>query len=163
MKNRRGFSLVELIVVIAIIAILLTIVTLDFSSMNRKAQIERQTRELFSDLNKARLDSVFMKQRHKIVMQPNGYTFFRFSSADESRTTGGTVIQTRNVTYQMTKVNGTTSIADRIFEFDTRGFTNDLDTIRINPADTAAQVDCIVVHTARTNLGKIENNACVLK
>lgn len=161
--GERGFALTELITVMVILGILLAVATLDFSSMNRKARIERQTRELFSDLNQARVDSVFMKKRHKIVMQPNSYTFFRFSSADENRTTGGTVVQTRTVSYQMTKENGTSSIADRIFEFDIRGFTNDLDTIRINPAGTTAQVDCIVVHTGRTNLGKIENNACVLK
>jgi len=95
-------------------------------------------------------------------MQPKGYTFFRFSSLNESRITGGTPLFTKAVTYQMTKENGA-SIANRIFEFDIRGFTNDLDTIRVNPSGTSAQVDCIVVHNARTNLGKMENNACVLK
>jgi prepilin-type N-terminal cleavage/methylation domain-containing protein len=161
--NGKGFALTELIVVIAIIATLLTIATLNFSSMSKKAQIERQTRELFAELNQARMDSVFMKKRHKMIMQPNSYTFARFSSADEDRTAGGTTVRTKTVTYQMTKENGSTSIANKIFEFDIRGFTNDLDTIRINPSGTAAQVDCIVVHNGRTNLGKIESNACVLK
>lgn len=167
--NAKGFALTELIVVIGIIAVLLSIATMDFGSMNKKAQIERQTRELFADFNQARLDSVFMKKRHKIEMQPNGYTFSRFSSADEDLTTGGTVIQTKTVAYQMTKADGTTSIANKIFEFDIRGFTDDLDinddpyAIRINPSGTSAQMDCIMVDFARTNLGKIESNACVLK
>ena len=160
--NIRGFSLVELIVVVAIIATLLTIATLDFNAWTRRAQIERQTRELFADLNQARTDSFFMKKRHKVVMQPKGYTFSRFSSFDESRTTGGTALATKALTYEMTKESGA-SIANRIFEFDIRGFTNDLDTIRVNPSGTSAQVDCIVVHYGRTNLGKMENNACVLK
>ncbi len=158
----RGFSLVELIVVVGIFATLLTIATLDFNAWTKKAQVERQTRELFADLNQARTDSFFMKKRHKMVMQPKGYTFSRFSSLDESRTTGGTALATKALTYEMTKENGT-SIANRIFEFDIRGFTNDWDTIRVNPSGTSAQVDCIVVHSGRTNLGKIENNDCVLK
>ncbi len=160
--NIRGFSLVELIVVVAIIATLLTIATLDFNAWTRRAQVERQTRELFGDLNQARTDSFFMKKRHKVVMQPKGYTFSRFSSLDESRMTGGTPLFTKALTFEMTKENGA-SIANRIFEFDIRGFTNDLDTIRVNPSGTSAQVDCIVVHYGRTNLGKMENNACVLK
>lgn len=159
----KGFALTEVIVVIAILATLLTIATIDFNSWTKKSQVERQTRELFADLNQARMDSFFMKKRHKVVMQPQGYVFYRFSSADESRTTGGTQLLSKTVSYQMTKENGTTSIADRIFEFDIRGFTNDLDTIRVNATGISAQVDCIVVHYGRTNLGKIENNECVLK
>jgi len=53
----RGFSLMELMVVLAIFATLLSIATLDFNAMTKKAQIERQTRELFADLNQARTDS----------------------------------------------------------------------------------------------------------
>jgi len=71
----RGFSLMELMVVLAIFATLLSIATLDFNAMTKKAQIERQTRELFADLNQARTDSFFVKKRHKLVMQPKGYTF----------------------------------------------------------------------------------------
>lgn len=159
----RGFSVIELIMVIAIFATLLTIATLDFNAWSKKAQIERQTRELFADLNQARTDSFFMKKRHKIVMQPKAYTFSRFSSLDESSTAGGTILATKSVTYEMTKKDGTTFGVNEFFEFDIRGFTSDPNTIRINPSGTSAQVDCIVVHNGRTNLGKMENNDCVLK
>lgn len=159
--NNKGFSLVELIVIIAIMGTLMAIVTLDFNSMQRKAQIERQTRELFADLNQARIDSVHRKLRHSIVMQPDSYTFKRYSSENESRNTG-TILSTRNVSYQITKRTGA-SAADDITEFDIRGFTNDDDTFRINPVGTAAQVDCIVISVGRTNLGKMEGTTCVVK
>ncbi|CAH2030121.1 pilus assembly FimT family protein [Trichlorobacter ammonificans] len=159
----RGFALLELVVVLGIIGILLTLVTLNFTSWSRKSQIERQTRELFADLNQARTDSIFMKKRHKVVLQPQSYTFYRFSSADENRSTGGTALFTKPLAYPLTKASGA-SIANRIFEFDIRGFTNDLDTIKITaPSDIRAQVDCIVVHYGRTNLGRMENNACALQ
>lgn len=161
MLNNKGFSLTELITVIAIMGIVMTFAALDFNSWQKKSQIERQTRELFADLNQARIDSLHRKQRHSIVMQPNSYTFRRYSSENESRT-AGSAVQTRTVTYQITKRTGA-SAADDITEFDIRGFTNDDDTFRINPVGTAAQVDCVVIATGRTNLGKMENDLCVVK
>jgi type II secretion system protein H len=159
--NNNGFSLVELVVVLAILGILASIVTMDFNAYTRKAQIERQTRELFGDLNQARIDSMHRKQRHSIVLEPNSYVFKRYSSENEN-STEGTVLQTRNVSYEITKENGSSASSD-VTEFDIRGFTNDLDTFRINPVGTEAQVNCIIIATGRTNLGKMENGSCVFK
>jgi prepilin-type N-terminal cleavage/methylation domain-containing protein len=159
--KEKGFSLVELVVVIAIMGTLMTIATLNFNAWQKKTQIERQTREMFADINQARIDSFHRKLRHSIVMQPNSYTFRRYSSENESRS-AGTTVQTKNVSYQITKESGST-FTDDITEFDIRGFTNDNDIFRINPADSAAQVDCIVITTGRTNLGKMENESCVIK
>ena len=159
--NNRAFSLVEMMIAIVIMGILMTISTLNFNTWQKKSQIESQTRELFADFNQARIDSLHRKQRHSIVLQPNSYIFRRYSSENESRFAGSTV-QTRNVTYQITKGSGL-SAADDVTEFDIRGFTNDFDTFRINPVDSGAQVDCIVIATGRTNLGKMENGSCVVK
>ena len=159
--NSRGFALLELLVVLVIMGILMTIGTLDFNAWQKRSQIERQTRELFSDLNQARIDSVHRKLRHSIVMQPDSYTFRRYSSENESRF-AGTAVQTRNVSYQITKESGA-SAADIVTEFDIRGFTNDNNTFRINPVGTNAQVDCIVIAIGRTNLGKMEGGSCVVK
>ena len=159
--NKNGFSLVELVVVLAILGILMSIVTLDFNAYTRKAQIERQTRELFADINQARIDSLHRKTRHSIVLEPNSYSFKRYSSENENQS-DGTVLQTRNVSYEITIENGT-SISTVVTEFDIRGFTNNLGTFRINPVGTTAQVDCIIIATGRTNLGKMENGSCVYK
>ncbi len=159
--NDKGFSLVELLVVIAIMGVLITIATLDFNAWQKKTQIERETRELFADLNQARIDSFHTKKRHSIVMQPISYTFRSYSSENEDRFAGTTVL-TKNVSFQITKASGS-SAADDVTEFDIRGFTNDNDTFRINPVGTAAQVDCIVIATGRTNLGKMQNGSCVVQ
>lgn len=159
--NNKGFSLVELLVVIAIMGVMLSLAVLGFNSMQVKSQIESQTRVLFADLNQARIDSQYLKLRHSIVMQPNSYTYKVYSSENESRFAGTTLL-TRNVNYQITKKTGSTA-ADDVTEFDVRGFTNDNDTFRINPIGTSAQIDCVVIATGRTNMGKMDSGSCVVK
>lgn len=165
--SNKGFSLIEMLVVIAIMGIVMSIATLNFNSWNKKVQIERQTRELFADLNQARIDSVHRKQRHSIVMNPNNYILKRYSSPNESATAGGTPISSKDLRYLISTMTGTFtgSNGDYHVVFDTRGFVEAINppTIRVNPSDSSAAIDCIVVSTGRTNLGKVEANACVQK
>ena len=161
--NRHGFTLIELMVVISLIGIVLAIATLNFSSMNRKAGIERQTREILADLNTARLDSIYRKQRHALIFQPASYIMKRYSSQDEPYHGGDltkNIVLSKTLTYQITKESGST-LADRIIEFDTRGFTADMETVRVNPSYSGAAFDCIVISTGRTNIGNMQGGSCV--
>jgi prepilin-type N-terminal cleavage/methylation domain-containing protein len=162
--NNRGFSLVELVVIISIIGILSTIAALSFSSWMLKANIEKQTREMFTDLNSARSNSIYQKKRHGMILQPSSYIIKRYSSADESRTGDATkgVILTKNLTYPITSESGG-SLANQIIEFDIRGTTNDLVDIRATPVNSGSPYDCIVISVTRINLGRMEGGACVQK
>lgn len=161
MRN-DGFSLVELIVTMSIMAILFGIATLNFFDWQRKSQIERQVRELFTDINTARTESIFRKTRHRITFQPSSYVLRRYSSENEAYT-AGTVINSKNVTYQLTRQLGG-DISDYSLEFDIRGFLTGSNfsspnlTLRVNPITTGASLDCIIVHVARTNMGKMTND-----
>jgi len=164
--KQNGFALTELIVVVVIMVTLLSIATLSFNSMQRKANTERQTREFFSDLNAARSDSIFRKNRHRIVINRDaqGYAFRRYSSENEDREDGGTVISTKTISQTFSQQNGS-SAADLIFQFDIRGFAvanpGDPDTIRIDPVGSGAAFDCVVIAESRTNLGRMEGGSCV--
>lgn len=172
-SKTAGFTLVELITTMVIIGLLLAIVTLGFGGMMRKARIEQTVNELVADLNMVRSESIFRGKRHSIVINSaaNGYVFRRYSSIDEPRTSAAPnpptitvppygIFMAKPINYILSKESGA-SIADRIFEFDRNGYTFDFDTIRVNPVDSGAAFDCIVVSATRTNIGKMEGGSCV--
>jgi prepilin-type N-terminal cleavage/methylation domain-containing protein len=177
--RKNGFSIIELVVVISVIGILATLATLSFNTMQRKANIERYTRELFTDLQTARSDSIFRKNMHSIAINSTatGYAFRRYSSVNEDREDGGMnsplvgvppqygIVYSKSIPLVITLANGG-SAADRIFQFDTGGFASsglDHGTIRINPVETGAAIDCIIISESRTNLGQMVGGNCVHK
>lgn len=167
--NQRGFSLIELVVVLVIMGILFSIVAINFSAWTRKAQMEKQAREFLSDLNTARSESVFRKRTNSIVINGSatGYAFRRYSSLNENLTSGGTQVFTKSTGYQFSMEDGSSAAGQNI-QFDMRGFAatpSDTDTIRIriNPINSGAAFDCVVIATSRINIGKMEGASCVQK
>lgn len=158
-----GFSLTELIIVMAIAGILMSIATLAFNNWNLKAQIEKQTRELLSDANSARTESLFRKKQHSIVFNEDatGYAFKRYSSENENMFNGATLYSKR-FSKQMKSKTGT-SIADKVLLFDSRGFALFPQTIRVEPMGSGAAFDCVVISGSRTNLGQMAGGECVQK
>lgn len=165
--DQRAFSLIELIVVMGVMTILLSIATLSFNQWSRKAAIEAQTRTLLSNLNSARLEAVTGKRRRSIVLNPDSYSLKNYSSADERITSGGTIAYTMNLKYQIKTIAGVFS--GQNIAFDSRGFVENAynPTIITDPSFSGAAFDCIVVSTARNNIGKVEkvsgNDKCLPK
>lgn len=155
----KGFTLIEIILVIIIIGIILAIAVPNYNQWMRKNQIERETRELLTDLNTARLDSIYRKTRHSIVLNPNNYIMKRYTSPNESSTAGGTTVLTKNLSYQISKMSG--AFSGEHIVFNTRGFVEmGINTIKVNPSYSGAAFDCIVISVGRSNVGKVESNDC---
>jgi len=153
----RGFALTELIVVVAIIGILLTIGTMNFHSWIEKSQIERETRELYTDINRMRLDAIHTKKRQSIVLEPNQYVLKNYSTENENRL-AGRVIATKAVKYRLSKPAADFSGA--LYLCNTRGFMDSGDTIVVNPTGSGASYDCIVLSIGRANMGKMKSGTC---
>ena len=170
--EESGFSLIEMMLVLLIIAITLAVATLNFSRMDKKDQIEKETRQLFTDVNNARTQAMFSKKPSSLWFQPQSYSFITYSSANEDPTvsTNGRTVSNTSVSYALTNANGS-SLANTYVYFDVTGLTANpvtgstanLLTIIVNPSGSGAAFDCVVIDVARTNMGNMQNGACILK
>lgn len=142
--KRNGFTLVELIVVIAIITTLLAIGVLNFNVFMRKTNIESQTKMLYSDIMKMRSQALFQKRERVVTISPA--LFLGYSS---NVTTGNPVVR-RDFKNSVTATESQVS-------FDSRGVAGTVDplgvAICVNEGSEAA-VDSIVIASTRILMGK---------
>jgi prepilin-type N-terminal cleavage/methylation domain-containing protein len=141
--RQRGFSLVELIVVMAIMGILLSIATLNWNEMQLKSAIESQIKTMHADLMEVRLQALYGKRKRSVVI--SGQVYKSYSSAVITPTP----LETKQLRFPVVWNGGGALI------FDTQGLTNDQGSLCIQPTnENSAAVDSIVVSQARINLGK---------
>ena len=160
LHGETGFSLVELIVIIAIISTLLGLATLAFHDWLVKNNVEAQTRQMATDFSELRVRAMTTKQRHSITVNPGEYVFKSYSSADEPASAGTELPGgTHKVTYQLKK-NATTLVAGEIYDIDQRGMIdpgsfagNVIPSIYLAHTGTA-NYDCLNLCVVRVNAGK---------
>ena len=158
--NSKGFTLVELIIVIGLIAILLSIATLNFNSWQRKNLVERYVKELYTDVQEARSSAVYTKFPQGIDLAANQVTFRRYASDADLV---GVVLYTKQLPVTIDWSNwGTNRIV-----FNTRGVTTDTaaaTAIKVICFQTTeeASYDALIITPVLTNMGKVTNrgNAC---
>lgn len=151
--NRRGFTLIEIIMVMALIGILLSMASLQFSDYIRKGAIERQTQELYSDLMATRTAAVTQRSSKRVLVTPIAFTFI-------SSALGSGVGRTTRVLSRPVIALKSTGVTETQLTFDERGTfnidVNDENTaICVEPSLESAQYDSIVVYSTRIHLGKV--------
>ena len=91
-----GFSLTELLIVIAIIGTLTAMATLNFHYFLEKAAIEGQMRTMYTDLMAIRSQALFEKRDRAINITATTF------SAYSSRTATGTPVMERSLRFPVT-------------------------------------------------------------
>jgi type II secretory pathway pseudopilin PulG len=161
--NNKGFSLVELVTIVTIIGILLSISTLGFNSWQRKYNVEKQTKEMFADMNDLRLRAVQTKKQHRLVLQADSYLFKRYSSEGEDPDTSTSApVFKQYLKYPIAKKDGS-CVAGEQLNIDSRGYADTELVLKVGTNANDAALNCLIISTARTNMGKMENEECKAK
>lgn len=164
-SGKSGFTLVELLIVIAIIGISVGIATMNFGQMKDKSNAEQQIRLMASDISELRIRAMTLKQRHSVTVNRDSYIFKVYSS--EAFTTqaemqaNGTIIPggTHNVKLALKKTAATNDFyAGELLEIDERGMKVGVSSVGSvfleGPNVLKAAINCLVIHTVRVNIGK---------
>jgi type IV fimbrial biogenesis protein FimT len=147
--RQEGFSLIEMLVVMAIIGVLLGIATLNYNDMQKKAAIEGQVKTMYADLMNARVQALYTKRTRSIIISGNLFKFYSSSEtsvAPESQ---------KSFSYPMA-----TNLPGNMVTFNTSGLVSgSAGSICIDPFSDLSKanpggMDSLVISTARINMGK---------
>jgi prepilin-type N-terminal cleavage/methylation domain-containing protein len=156
--ERNGFSLLELVVVIAIIAVLLAMGTLAFNSFVRKAGIEGQVKTMYADLMTARSEALYRKTYRYVSVSGTQFAIYSSSAYRSTPPTVGPIMQ-KTFKYPVT-ATPPDSITDELY-FDSRGvagmtstdITGTAKTVCVEPNDPAL-LTSIVITTTSIQVGR---------
>ncbi len=162
-KNRRGFTMVEMMIVVAIIAVLIASVTVSYRSWSRRYRVENSVKELYATLMDARARAMQKKRVHFVSFTATEYRIYEDTSpapdGNRSLEAGADNLVLR----------GTPAEPIQTFPagmmFDTDGVVSiDSGFIRIS-SPLRADYDCIALRRTRIKMGQMDEAgvACVEK
>ena len=155
MGDKRGFTLLELVVVIAVIGTILAIVTLNFTRLNEKYSVESEIKDLYSNLMRVR----------DTATKTNTTQFIVVGAAQVQvgqDTTGDNNMDVISDTWRFARFT-LNPLVNANFIFDRRGLADVDQIIQITgfSAASAPVMDCIDVRGTRLNMGLMTGANCV--
>lgn len=154
-----GFTLIELIITMIIISILIAIASLQFGQWTRKANVEKETKELYTDIMNVRVMAMTRARNNGIrLISATQYTTLDDSNNNSNYDAGEVSPNSKTLGNTMNWNGGGTDIT-----FDSRGLTTNWGTISITPNTVGASYDCIVISMTRINMGLMTGVACAQK
>jgi prepilin-type N-terminal cleavage/methylation domain-containing protein len=153
-KYRRGFTLVEIMIVIAILGILVVLAVGNFGGMNEKYKVEAETKQFYADLMDARGRAMQRNRWFFVQIASTGYGYATFEDGplpegDTKSNSDDTLVT--NVTVRHEIKNDLTGKGS--FGFSRNGIANDNGTIWLD-SSTHPDYDCITIQSTRIKMGQ---------
>jgi len=145
--RENGFTLVEMVTVIAIIGILTAMATLGFRAMTQKSQIEGETKEICADLMTVRSQALFRKRARAV-----GFTNTQFSIYS-SGVTSVPPISTKTLKQPITYSSANVT-------FDPSGVADPAVFICVGQSGKAGDADSIIISTTSLMPGIRTGGSC---
>jgi len=146
LHNREGVTLIELVVVMSIMAIIMSIAIPMYSKYERRVNVERETKKVFTVLNQARLKAFTQKEDCKVEWDSNPFTLLhRMCGSDNATTTLKCEFQSRissNVLYVKFSMGGVSKQTGSIH------------------CEEDAKYNCVNISKTRIILGKWNGSSC---
>ncbi|WP_085812170.1 prepilin-type N-terminal cleavage/methylation domain-containing protein [Geoanaerobacter pelophilus] len=155
----RGFSLIELLMIIGILSILYAIGTLSFNAYQKRYRAEAQTRFLFSEIQKARVDAICQRRWTRVKVYRDRFELY---SSQQDNTSGVQPIQSYPLRLPVVWVP-----KDKypyVIEFEPWGVLNADEssegTICLEDSSGTGGVDSIKISSTRISIKKGDGDDC---
>ena len=158
--TNRGMTLIELLVVIAIIGILLAALGMGYEGWIGRYNIEKATKQLYSDLMKARMMALNGDRRHFVVLRGASYSIVEDTDEDGVMDSSDRTISgfPRELPHPVSYNNGTK------VTFNARGLMSNIGTAHFI-SDKSPDFDCITIAMSRIVIGLYDDghHKCMAK
>lgn len=165
--GRAGFTLVEIMIVLAILGIIVVIAVSNFQGLNEKYRIEGETKQMFADLMDARGRA--MQRNRSFFVQINANNYKTYEDTDPAPDGNGVLsvgsdTLVANATVTHTIVTDNLAGGASSFRFNRNGIASATGFVRFS-STAHPDYDCITILETRIKLGQYDatGGACVEK